>query len=128
LIVETYRNLHRGCISVRRKGLVKQCTAKIALTNATFVVQQGGRKRVLREKRKNVHAFVKGTPTHKPPPRGLLSARRHLQPLQVGQLRHQEGQAARAVCHLRRRASVRRDDLAVLRPRPAELARPRRRS
>jgi hypothetical protein len=71
MIVEAYRNLNRKCISVRRGGLVKKCVQRIALRDVVFRVQEGGRKRVLREKRKNVHAFVKGTPTHKAPPRGL---------------------------------------------------------
>lgn len=69
--VETYRNLHRGCISVRRGGLVKKCVSQIALADVVFRVQEGGRQRVLREGRKNVHAFARGAPTHRPPPRNL---------------------------------------------------------
>ena len=35
-------------------------TQEIALENVKFVVSQAGRRRVLEEKRKNVHAFVRG--------------------------------------------------------------------
>lgn len=68
--VDAYRNLHKGCISVRRKGRVERCSQKVALLTPKFVVGAGGRQRVLREKRKNVHAFVRGEPTGKKPPRG----------------------------------------------------------
>ena len=34
---------------------------RLYLTNATFAVQPAGREKVLREGRKNVHAFVTGT-------------------------------------------------------------------
>ena len=63
--VEVYRNLHKNCYSVRaltgeNKGRVIDHVRSITLKDATFVVQPAGRDRVLREKRKNVHAFVRG--------------------------------------------------------------------
>ncbi len=58
--VEVYYNLHKKCLSVRRKGIVIDHVRSILLKNAKFVVQPAGRKRVLKEKRKNVHAFVRG--------------------------------------------------------------------
>jgi|TARA_R110002051_G_scaffold84673_3_gene149957 hypothetical protein len=58
--VEVYRNLHKKCWSVRQSGKVKLHTDYICLKNAEFKVSQKGRERVLKEKRKNVHAFVKG--------------------------------------------------------------------
>jgi len=58
--VEVYYNLHKKCLSVRRKGIVIDHVNSILLKNARFVVQPAGRKRVLKEKRKNVHAFVRG--------------------------------------------------------------------
>jgi len=64
--VEVYKNLHKDCFSIREKGKVTgyvEWPDCIYLTNATFVVQPGGRKRVRKEKVKNVHAFVKGTNT-----------------------------------------------------------------
>jgi hypothetical protein len=59
-VVEVYRNLHRRCWSVRHKGLVVAHCQSIDLRNAQFIVRQSGRNKVLRTKRKNVHAFVKG--------------------------------------------------------------------
>lgn len=59
--VEVYRNLHTGLMSVREcsgKVLAQQQTVLVA--NPVFVVQPAGRERVLREQRKNVHAFVRG--------------------------------------------------------------------
>ena len=61
--IEVYRNLHKKCFSVRHKGRVVmhlQDHEQLALTNAKFVVQPAGHAKVLREKRKNVHAFVRG--------------------------------------------------------------------
>jgi hypothetical protein len=59
--VEIYYNLNKHVLSVRQKGLVIKHTPAAEVFNAKFVVQPGGRKRVLREKRKNVHAFIRGT-------------------------------------------------------------------
>ncbi len=69
--VEVYRNLHKDCYSVRalngeNKGKVIDYVQSITLKNAKFVVQPAGRKRVLQEKRKNVHAFVRGHITNEP--------------------------------------------------------------
>lgn len=64
--VQIYWNLHRDCFSVMalsgpHKGRVVAHTDSFDLTDATFVVRPAGRQRVLREQRKNVHAFIKGT-------------------------------------------------------------------
>jgi hypothetical protein len=63
--VEVYYNLHKKTFSVRalsgpNKGRVVMHTNEIALKDAKFVVRESGRKKVLEEKRKNVHAFVRG--------------------------------------------------------------------
>ena len=61
--IEVYRNLHKKCFSVRHKGRVVgylQDSEQLSLTNVKFVVQPAGRAKVLREKKKNVHAFVRG--------------------------------------------------------------------
>ena len=68
--VQVYYNLNKKCLSVRdaKTGLVVKHTHAIRLgipknsryEHVAFTVQEGGRKRVLREKRKNVHAFVSG--------------------------------------------------------------------
>ena len=61
--IEVYRNLHKNCFSVRHKGKVVgylHDNEQLALTNVTFAVQPAGRAKVLRENKKNVHAFVRG--------------------------------------------------------------------
>ena len=60
--VEVYWNLHKHTYSVRNKrtGRVVFHGSSFQLEDAKFAVQQGGRERVLREGRKNVHAFVRG--------------------------------------------------------------------
>lgn len=60
--VEIYRNLHNGKLSIRdaKTKHVIGHAARVYLHHAEFKVSQAGRKRVLREKRKNVHAVVNG--------------------------------------------------------------------
>lgn len=64
--VKVYRNLHKNLYSVVAmegpdKGKVVHHSEYVLLCDVTFKVRQGGREKVLREKRKNVHAFVIGT-------------------------------------------------------------------
>lgn len=61
--VLVYRNLNRKgkVFSLLQKGLVVAYTTAICLTDCTFIVRATGRNKVIREKRKNVHAFIKGT-------------------------------------------------------------------
>lgn len=64
--VFVYFNLHKKCFSIKAlegdmKGRVIAHRDSVVLFNATFKVSQAGRERVLREKRKNVHAGVCGT-------------------------------------------------------------------
>ena len=58
--VEVYYNLHKHVFSVRHKGRVIAWTNVVAIENPEYVVRQSGRQRVLKEGRKNVHAFVRG--------------------------------------------------------------------
>ena len=44
-----YKNLHKGCWSVRQDGLVKMHTDSVALYHASFRVGEKGRERVLQE-------------------------------------------------------------------------------
>ena len=64
--VEVYFNLHKHLFSVRsaRSGRVILHTDKVHIRNPEFVVRQGGRQRVLKERKKNVHAFVRGDATY----------------------------------------------------------------
>lgn len=60
--VRVYYNLHRKCLSVQdyttRKVIAHY--ASVDMANVKFVVSQAGRSRVLRERKKNVHAFIIG--------------------------------------------------------------------
>ena len=60
--VQVYRNLNNGLISIQdlSTGLVLGHADAIDLQRATFIVREAGRQQVLKEKRKNVHAFVRG--------------------------------------------------------------------
>jgi hypothetical protein len=60
---EVYKNLHTGTWSVRDLGVGRVVAHPLAvvIADADFVVRKAGRARVLREKRKNVHAFIRGT-------------------------------------------------------------------
>lgn len=60
-VVDVYRNLHRKCWSVRHLGIVRSHCDVVTLSDVTFRVSEAGRQRVLRERRKNVHAVVRGT-------------------------------------------------------------------
>ena len=59
--VEVYWNLRKKCYSVRSKGKVIAHVPFITLKDVEWVVQPGGRRRVRKQKRKNVHAFARGT-------------------------------------------------------------------
>ena len=58
--IEVYFNLHKKTWSVRQSGRVVGHTDYIQVKNPQYVVRQGGNERVRREKKKNVHAFVRG--------------------------------------------------------------------
>ena len=58
--VYIYFNLHKKVYSVRQSGKVVEHTKHIILKDCRFLVSQAGREKVLREKKKNVHAGVSG--------------------------------------------------------------------
>jgi len=61
--VYVYKNLHKNCWSIKQHGLVKAHIPKdeaVGLWDCYFHVDAKGREKVIREKRKNVHAYVKG--------------------------------------------------------------------
>ena len=60
--ISVYRNLHNGLISIKSasSGLVLGHAKSVDISGANFVVNEAGRQRVLKEKQKNVHAYVKG--------------------------------------------------------------------
>ena len=63
--VDVYWNLHKRCFSVRSRsrdsyGRVIAHAQSVNLRSVSFIVSAQGRSRVLSEKRKNVHAFMRG--------------------------------------------------------------------
>jgi hypothetical protein len=63
--VFVYFNLHRKCFSIKalegpNKGRVIAHRDKVLIYGGTFKVSEAGRQRVLRERKKNVHAGVVG--------------------------------------------------------------------
>lgn len=63
--VFVYWNLHRDCYSVRAltgpdRGRVVHHAAQVEIAEATLRVSEAGRQRVLRDRRKNVHAGIVG--------------------------------------------------------------------
>ena len=63
--VKVYRNLKFGknakpLYSIMQDGKVKARRHRVLLSSAVFLVLESGRQRVIKEKRKNVHAFVIG--------------------------------------------------------------------
>ena len=63
--VRVYRNLRNGLMSVQAKSingswLVVGHVESCLLYDADFAVSEAGRQRVIKDKRKNVHAFIYG--------------------------------------------------------------------
>ena len=56
--IEIYFNLHKKVFSIRNKGKVVEHATAVTVTYPKFIVQPAGRAKVLRDKVKNVHAFV----------------------------------------------------------------------
>ncbi len=74
-VFRIYFNLHRKLFTVQHKTSkgwrVLRHVAEVSVQFPRFKVSEAGRQRVLREKRKNVHAFVEGficSPLHLPDP------------------------------------------------------------
>jgi hypothetical protein len=60
--VQVYFNSHKKLWSIREKisNKVIYHKQRVVLTDVKFIVRESGRKRVLSEKRKNVHAWAEG--------------------------------------------------------------------
>ena len=61
LKVMVYYNLHKKTFSVQYDGRIILYADYVKLKDVEFRVREGGRERVRKEMRKNVHAFVIGT-------------------------------------------------------------------
>jgi hypothetical protein len=59
---DVYFNLHKKKFSLKSRytGRVHGHAEEVLMEDVQFKVSEAGRQRVLREKRKNVHAFVRG--------------------------------------------------------------------
>jgi hypothetical protein len=60
--VQVYWNLHKTIWSIRdaKTRLIIAHKSQLSLIDASFKVSEAGRQRVLRERRKNVHAYIEG--------------------------------------------------------------------
>lgn len=58
--VRVYWNLNKNAWSVMSKRIVISHKDIIVLSNVRFIVSENGRQKVIREKKKNVHAFAEG--------------------------------------------------------------------
>lgn len=58
--VHVYRNVNKGCWSVRKNGRVVRHVDEITLIRTRFHVQPAGRRRFQQTGVKNVHAYVSG--------------------------------------------------------------------
>jgi hypothetical protein len=62
--IRVYFNLHKKMLSVQEKvngsWKVVNCVEQIWLGDVAFKVSEAGRQRVLKQKRKNVHAYIEG--------------------------------------------------------------------
>lgn len=58
--VMIYKNLHNGLFSVKQNGLVVAHVESFCMDSVSFKVSEAGRQRVLKEKKKNVHAYIIG--------------------------------------------------------------------
>jgi hypothetical protein len=57
---KVYWNFHRKCFSVQVNGRVIAHATSLAMRAVSYRVSEAGRQRVLRERRKNVHAYMVG--------------------------------------------------------------------
>ena len=58
--VRVFKNLKHGCYSIMQRGVIKASARQVRLADVEFRVREAGRLRMLREKRKNVHAYAVG--------------------------------------------------------------------
>lgn len=58
--VRVFKNLKHGCYSIMQRGVVRASARVVRLADVEFRVGEKGRQRMIRERRKNVHAFAVG--------------------------------------------------------------------
>lgn len=60
LPVRVFKNHKHGCYSIMQRGVVRASARQVRLRDVEFRVREAGRQRMLREQRRNVHAFAVG--------------------------------------------------------------------
>ena len=58
--VRVFKNLTHGCYSILQNGKLKASARQVLLSDVEFKVRESGRQRMLKEQRRNVHAFAVG--------------------------------------------------------------------
>ena len=58
--VRVFRNWKHDCYSIMQHGKLLASAKQVRLADVEFRVRESGRKRMLRNQRKNVHAFASG--------------------------------------------------------------------
>lgn len=58
--VRVFKNLKHDCYSIMQCGQLKASAKQVILADVEFRVRESGRQKMLRERKKNVHAFVIG--------------------------------------------------------------------
>lgn len=58
--VRVFKNLKHGCYSIMQNGVIRASARQVRLTDVEFRVREAGRQRMVRERRRNVHAFAVG--------------------------------------------------------------------
>ncbi len=58
--VRVFKNLKHGCYTIMQDGRVRASAKQVRLLDVEFRVRESGRLRMVREQRRNVHAFAVG--------------------------------------------------------------------
>ena len=58
--MRVFKNFKHGCYSIMQRGVVRASARVVRLADVEFRVGEKGRQRMIRERRKNVHAFAVG--------------------------------------------------------------------
>lgn len=58
--VRVFKNWQRGCYSIMQGGVVRASAREVRLHTVEFLVRASGRARMLKLKRRNVHAYAVG--------------------------------------------------------------------
>ena len=56
--MRVFKNFKHGCYSIMQRGVVRASARVVRLADVEFRVGEKGRQRMIRERRKNVHAFA----------------------------------------------------------------------